>query len=72
MRVYSVSVRPVDGRWDWVGDLEGRSNSFCGNLGHFLGLTVSKVHTCCYSLTITVYLLDQKPSCCVSKAHILH
>jgi hypothetical protein len=46
MRVYSVSVRPVDGRWDWVGDLEGRSNSFCGNLGYFLGLTISKVHTC--------------------------
>ena len=27
----------MDGCWDWVGVSEGRSDSFCGNLGHFLG-----------------------------------
>ena len=32
-----VLVRPVDGYWDWVGVSEGKSDSFCGNLGHFLG-----------------------------------
>jgi len=30
-------VRSMDGCWDWVGVLEGRSDSFCGKLGHFLG-----------------------------------
>ena len=37
MRVYFVSVRSMDGCCDWVGVSEGRSDSFCGNLGHFLG-----------------------------------
>ena len=73
MRVYCVSVRSMDGCLDCVCVLEGRSDSFCGNLGHFLGFDGLKgvTHDGCL-LTVTVYLLDQKPSFWVSGVHILH
>ena len=47
----------MDGCWDWVGVSEGRSDSFCGNLGHFLGFDEKVTHDGCL-LTVTVYLLE--------------